>query len=338
MGRKPSPASASISPLMGALRPGVQLLPAFVLLPAKGGRGRIGLRPALVLSQAYYMSKRSGGEWEYTPDDWKGTTGLSDDQVSRALRVLVDAGFLARRQRSRVRVMSYSLDLGALEAALILCAPITAKSRLCKTAELRPCKTAELRPSLYERGSFLQKEGGEARARRKRADAKHPAPPSATPGEERTRAAWIAYASELSPAWGESKDAAKCWDLMEESEWEGKDGRKFRNWKARARVLYAVWRDERGGAAIEAKAGKLLAAKAAGEAAAADARDRLERVQALAAAEDWAGVVEAERLWRVDAPGTFAGYLDRHRRPEWSRKIAAAAPVSRWKPGTPSRR
>jgi len=143
----------------------------------------------------------------------------------------------------------------------------------------------------------------------------------------------MAYAAELSPAWVESKDAAKCWDREESLGWEVR-GRKVRDWKARARVLLGVWREEKGGADKEAKAGKLQAAKAAGEAAAKDARDRLERVQALAAAEDWPGVVEAERLWRIEAPGTFAGYLDRHRRPEWTRKIAAASPVSRWKPRT----
>ena len=332
MARKPSPAFYA-SPLMEALRPGVQLLPAFVHLPAKG-RGRLGLRPALVLSQAYYMSKRSGGEWEYTPDDWKGTTGLSDDQLDRALRVLVASGFLHRRQRSRVRVMSYSLDLQALEAALVSCAPITANLRLCKTAESRLCKTAESRLSLYERGSFLRKEGGEKRTTRKRAvPAPPPAPPTATPGEDRNKSAWLAYAAELSPAWVESNDAAKCWDREESLGWEVR-GRKVRDWKARARVLLGVWREEKGGADKEAKAGKLQAAKAAGEAAAKDARDRLERVQALAAAEDWPGVVEAERLWRIEAPGTFSGYLDRHRRPEWTRKIAAASPVSRWKPRT----
>ena len=335
MARKPSPASATVSPLMEALRPGVQLLPAFVHLPAP--RGRLGLRPALVLSQAYYMSKRSGGEWEYTPDDWKGTTGLSDDQLDRALRVLVQAGYLHRRQRSRVRVMAYSLDLQALEAALVSCAPITAKLRLCKTADSRPCKTADSRPSLIERGSFLRKEGEKRTPRKRAAEAPPPAPPMAAPGEERTRAAWMAYAAELSPAWVESKDAGKCWDLMESWGWEVK-GRKVKDWKARARVLLGVWRDEKGGTEKEAKAGKLQAAKAAGEAAAQDARKRLERVQALAASEDWPGVVEAERLWRLEAPGTFSAYFERHRLPEWSRKIAAAAPVSRWKPGTPPRR
>lgn len=338
MARKPSPASGTVSPLMEALRPGVQLLPAFVHLPAQDGRGRLGLRAALVLSQAYYMSKRSGGEWEYTPDDWKGTTGLSSDQLDRALRLLVDSGFLYRRQRSRVRVMSYSLDLQALEAALVSCASITAELRLCKTAESRPCKTAKSRPSLIERGSFLRKEGGEKRATRKRAaTAPPPAPPTATPGEDRSKAAWMAYASELSPAWVESKDAGKCWDREESLGWEVR-GRKVRDWKARARVLLGVWREEKGGAEKEAKVGKLLAAKAAGEAAATDARARLDRVQALAAAEDWPGVVEAERLWRIEAPGTFSAYLDRHRRPEWTRKIAAASPVSRWKPGAHPRR
>ena len=94
----------------------------------------------------------------------------------------------------------------------------------------------------------------------------------------------------------------------------------------------------KGGADKEAKAGKVAAARAAGEAAAKDARERLERVQALAASEDWPGVVEAERLWRIEAPGTFSGYMDRHRRPEWAKKIAAASPVSRWNHrSTPSR-
>lgn len=324
---RPRPAAAPVSPLMDALRPGVQLLPAFVYLPAKG-RGKIGLRAALILSQAYYMSKRTGGgPWEYTPAEWSGSTGLSEDQTSRALRVLVDAGYLTRRQLSRVRVMAYTVELSALEKGLLSCVSKTAVSRLSITADLRLCKPAVSRLSLYEKGSFLKERGGEGATRRKRADAVPPAPLSALPGDERTKDAWMAYASELSPAWVASKDAAKCWDLMESKGWEDARGRPFKDWKARARVLLGIWREEKGGAAAEAKAEERakVAAAAAGSIAGelADARARLDALTERAAAGDWEAVKEGERAWRAANPRTFAAYLDGKRPREWAQNIAA---------------
>lgn len=337
------PAAAPVSPLMDALRPGVQLLPAFVHLPAKG-RGKIGLRAALILSQAYYMSKRTGGgAWEYTPADWMGTTGLSEDQTSRALRVLHDAGYLTRRQLSRVRVMSYTVELSALEKGLLSCASKTAELRLSITAESRLCRTAESRLSLYEKGSFLKERGGEGATRRRRADVVPSPPPlSALPGDERTKDAWTAYALELSPAWVASKDAAKCWDLMESKGWEDARGRLYKDWKARARVLLGIWRDEKGGAAAEAKAEERakVAAAAAGSIAGelADARARLDALTARAASGDWEAVKEGERAWRAANPRTFAAYLDGKRPREWAQKIAALPSSKPATARTPPRR
>jgi len=326
---------------MDALRPGVQLLPAFVQLPAKG-RGKIGLRAALVLSQAFYMSKRSGGgSWEYTPADWTGSTGLSEDQTSRALRVLVDAGYLSRRQVSRVRVMSYTVELSALESALLSCAPITAELRLCKTAVLRPCKTADSRLSLDREAAFLKKSAVAKRPPHSQQVAAPVRGNRARASLEElgtSREAWDAYAASLSPAWVESGDAGSCWDALAAVGWRDAGRRLVRDWQAQARRLLDLWRKERGGKAIEAKAGKLAAARAQVAQEVEDARNRLERVQERAQAEDWTAVVELERLWRIEAPGTFAAYMERHRPRDWTRKIASAPPASRWKPGTPARR
>jgi hypothetical protein len=128
---------------------------------------------------------------------------------------------------------------------------------------------------------------------------------------------------------------------MEAKGWEGARGAPVRDWRAKARVLLAIWRDEKGGAAIEAKAGKAAAARAAARAAAAaaaeDARARLERVEALAAREDWEGVKQEDAAWRAANGTTFADYIAK-RPSEWSRKITALPSGKPWKPGTPPRR
>ncbi len=328
-----------VSPLMEALRTGVLLVPAFVKLPAKG-RGKIGLRAALILSQAWYMSKRTGNAWEYSPADWIEGTGLSDDQLTRALRVLVDAGYLDRCQRSRVRVMTYSLDLLTLERALISCAPITAESRICKTAESRTCKTAKSRLSLYGEDAFSKEKacGRKPSQTAQQVARMDPGNHARTvPEIGTTRERWEAYARSLSPAWVESGDAGSCWDDMAGAGWKDSGRRLVYDWEAKARRYLKIWRTERGGAKAEERA--KIAAAAAGSIAAEleDARKRLSALEVLAAAGDWAGVRAGEATWRAANSRTFAAYIDRKRPRSWAQNIAALAAGSPQKPKTPPR-
>ena len=319
------------SPLLEAMKGGTHLVAAFVHLPRKDGKP-VGLRAGVILSQAFYMSKRYPQGWEYQPSDWMECTGLSEDQASRALKTLVDAGYLSRWQRSRVRVLTYRLEILALEKALLSRAPITANLRPCKTADSRPCKTADSRASLYRdsasskeeargRKSETQVQRVQQRAVRQEPDSR--APVVASLGT--TKANWLAFAESLSVAWVASGDAAGCWDELHAVGWIDKSRRRVKEWEPKARRLYGIWLHDRGGKAIENRHAATVTESAGAKDAAKEARRRFQELQELAEAGKWSEVRAGEAAWRVADSRTFQTYVEKKRPPEWLRQIAALA-------------
>ena len=316
------------SPLMELLRPGALMIPAFVRLPGPG-RDALGVRSALLLSQAWYMAKYHDGGWEYSPADWAERTGLSADQVSRSLQALVRSGYLERWQKNRVRLMTYRVASDVLEKALLSLAPKTAESRLCKTAESRLCKTAESRLSLDKKFTSKEVSGRKAAPPVKKVQGRNRAPIAEDGGTVDPKrlgcslADWLDYALELSTTWGKTRDAKACWDEMESVEWRDGSRRKVVDWQAKARRYLETWR-AKGGAEKERRG---AASARAGWTAAAGAAAFAE-IEAAAAAGNWAAVRSCEGAWRAGDPKQFDFYVSQKRRPEWLPFLAAAASVA----------
>jgi hypothetical protein len=222
--------------LIEALQPGPIIYPAFVRLQTTGGKA-LGLPAAVLLSHAYYMARKRGKGWIYTPADWSERTGLGEDQIKRALRRLCSAKLLARRRVGVIKRMVYTLDLDRL-AALLLRAPVGAFSPVPVGANshLREGANSHLRvirkEALFHRKSVRPED--------QRAE-----------GRAHTHGLcswddWNAYARELSPVWAKTRDPRKCWDDMEAAGWIDTQGRPVRSWQAKARRYLETWRDKGG--------------------------------------------------------------------------------------------
>lgn len=318
--RKPASTGAE---LLATLQPGVLLFPAFARLQGKDGR-RLGVPAALLLSQAYYMARNRGGEWEYTPADWIDRTGLSDDQVTDGLRRLEAAGLLTRYRVGIRKRMRYSLELSQLARLLTSSVPVTGKSGYGKP-ENPVTDNRKIRLPVYKDPISKEIERGRnaTRCARTRADASQESETLGTTWES-----WEAYARELSPAWLESGDARESWDDMEAVEWRDKSRRLVRDWKAKARRYLAAWR--RAGGAAKEKSHSIRQAAAAGPAESETARkeygrQRWEQLQALAAAGSWLEVVRVEAEWKAADSVQFEFYRIHKRPPSWQKHTVEAA-------------
>lgn len=62
---------------------------------------------------------------------------------------------------------------------------------------------------------------------------------------------WREFAGTISPTWAKSRDCKKVYHDLEAADWEGRNGKPVKNWQAKAKALYEIWRREHGGQAEE---------------------------------------------------------------------------------------